>query len=201
MRLTLIALLLTGVVGCDSDRRTRPPQPPVEEPKPETGNGGEEEPTLSFEETRNAAEQGDVAAQRKLGVLYFAGNGVSKNVLEAVKWFRKAAEQGDAEAQNTLGAMYVLGEGVPEDATEAVKWYRKAAEQGDISAQTNLGVMYGEGKGVPQDYGEAYAWYSLYGQEKTALRRVKVELTPEQLTAAEKRVEELTEQINANKAK
>ena len=97
--------------------------------------------------------------------------------------------------------MYVLGEGVPEDATEAVKWYRKAAERGDISAQTNLGVMYAEGKGVPQDYGEAYAWYSLYGQEQTALRRVKAELTPEQLTAAEKRVEELTEQINANKAK
>ena len=200
MRLTLIALLLAGVVGCDSEPDDRAVIR-FEEPKPETENGGEEEPILSFEETRNAAEQGDVAAQRKLGVLYFAGNGVSKNVLEAVKWFRKAAEQGDAEAQNTLGAMYVLGEGVPEDATEAVKWYRKAAEQGDISAQTNLGVMYAEGKGVPQDYGEAYAWYSLYGQEETALRRVKAELTPEQLIVAQKRAAELTELINANKAK
>ena len=112
-----------------------------------------------------------------------------------------AAEQGDAKAQHNLGNKYRHGEGVARDDTEAVKWYRKAAEQGDISAQTNLGVMYAEGKGVPQDYGEACAWYSLYGQEKTALRRVKAELTPEQLTAAEKRVEELTEQINANKAK
>jgi len=85
MRLTLIALLLAGVVGCDSDRRTRPPQPPVEEPKLENGNGGDEELDPEFEATLKAAEQGDAAAQRKLGVLYFAGNGVSKNVLEAVK--------------------------------------------------------------------------------------------------------------------
>jgi len=200
MRLTLIALLLAGVAGCGSEPADEPGRP-VGVPKPATEDGADSKPVSEFEATLKAAEHGDAAAQRKLGVLYFAGNGVSKNVLEAVKWFRKAAEQGDAEAQNTLGAMYVLGEGVQEDATEVVKWYRKAAEQGDISAQTNLGVMYAEGKGVPQDYGEAYAWYSLYGQEKTALRRVKAELTPEQLTAAEKRVEELTEQINANKAK
>ena len=175
MRVTLIALLLAGVAGCGYG----PPfntQRPVEEPKPDTENGGDEEPQPEADSAGDNEPTSDFEASLK------------------------AAEQGDAEAQNTLGAMYVLGEGVPEDATEAVKWYRKAAEQGDISAQTNLGVMYAEGKGVPQDYGEAYAWYSLYGQETTALRRVKAELTPEQLTAAAKRVEELTEQINANKA-
>ena len=65
----------------------------------------------------------------------------------------------------------------------------------------NLGFMYEGGEGAPQDYVEAYAWLSVGGQEKWALRRVKAELTPEQLTAAEERVAELLEQLNANKAK
>jgi len=60
--------------------------------------------------------------------------------------------------------------------------------------------MYRDGEGVPHDYVEAYAWLSVGGREKWALRRVKAELTPAQLIAAEKRASELTEQINANKA-
>ena len=55
MRLTLIALLLAGVVGCyweTGNNRGRP----VEEPKLETGNGGGEELDPEFEATLKAAE-------------------------------------------------------------------------------------------------------------------------------------------------
>ncbi len=102
--------------------------------------------------------------------------------------------------------MYGRGTGVPKDDVEAVKWFRKAAEQGEAPAQWNLGVMYTFGKGVPEDYVEACAWLSIAatnGHEgaKEFLPQVKVGLTPEQLTAAEKRATELLEQINANKAK
>ena len=58
----------------------------------------------------------------------------------------------------------------------------------------------------PEDYVEAYAWWSVAatnGDEraKKNLPEAKADLTPEQLAAAEHRATELTEQINANKAK
>ncbi len=193
MRLTLIALLLAGVVGCDSDRRTRPPQPPVEEPKPDTENGGEAEPV-------------DAEEQYRLGKMYDYGDDVPIDEAKAVKWYRKAAEQGHAYAQSSLSGMYFFGRGVREDHAEGAKWTRKAADQGLPHEQYNLGSLYEYGDGLPEDDVEAYAWYSLAatnGDEdaKRELPKAKAKLTPEQLAVAEKRIEELTEQINANKAK
>ena len=199
MRLTLIALLLAGVAGCDPT------------PDPE------------FEATLKAAEQGDADAQFYLGEIYESGihaNGedVPQNYAEAMKWWLKAAEQGNAEAKFKLGLMYYDGDGVPQDYAEAMKWYRKAAEQGDAVAQLFLGYLYFEGEGVPKDDVEAYVWFSIAAintnnesdpddpdhwieEAKGIVAREKARLTPNQLIAAEKRIEELTEQINANKAK
>src|SRR5688500_9152855 len=73
------------------------------------------------------AARGDVVAQRKLGTSYYYGNGVEKNLTEAVKWWRKAAVQGDAEAQFNVGACYYNGTGVEKNLTEGVEWYRRAA--------------------------------------------------------------------------
>ena len=164
MRLTLIALLLAGVVGCD--------------PTPE-------EPVSEF----------DVTPEEPVPV-------------DSETALVDAAEQGDAETQYKLGFMYEGSDSVPEDYTEAAKWYRKAAEQGHVTAQWMLGGIYypGEDEGVPDNDVEAYAWFSVAatnGQEDLMgwLPEVKAKLTPEQLTEGQKRVEELFEQINANKAK
>ncbi len=59
--------------------------------------------SLSLEEMRVLAEQGDAAAQVALGVRYFDGEGVPQDDAEAVRWYRLAADQGDAFAQFTLG--------------------------------------------------------------------------------------------------
>ena len=116
---------------------------------------------------------------------------------------RKAAEQGHATAQFMLGVMYGLGDGVPRDAAEAAKWYLKAAEQGHAPAQSALGVLYATDTGATKDVVESYAWYSVAdahspGVLKGILSAAETALTPEQLAAGKKRVEELTEQINAN---
>lgn len=122
-----------------------------------------------------AAEQGDAAAQYRLAHLYYMGEGVPKDVVEAANWCRKAADQGLAAAQCDLGALYDHGEGVPKDSCqaaiwyrkaaeqysgeEAAFWYRKAAEQGDADAQYLIGSLYDNGEGVPKDAGEAANWY------------------------------------------
>ena len=205
MRLTLIALLLAGVVGCD---------PTPEEPVSEF-DVTPEEPVPVDSETAlvDAAEQGDAEAQYKLGFMYEGSDSVPEDYTEAAKWYRKAAEQGHVEAQYSLGDMYDDGYGVSKDDAEAVKWYRKAAEQGEYFAHRSLGDMYANGEGVPQDDIEAYARYSVlatyynaatnyrYDDANKLLREAKAKLTAGQLIAAEKRAAELTEQINAKKAK
>ena len=69
-----------------------------------------------------AANQGNVAAQTMLGVMYSEANDYTL----ALEWYRKAASQGDAMAQNNLGTMYLHGQGVSKDEAEAQKWFRKA---------------------------------------------------------------------------
>ncbi len=103
---------------------------------------------------RKAAEQGNAAAQNRLGICYNIGLGVGKDSNEAIKWYRKAAEQGNAVAQNNMGYYYYERQNY----TEAARWYRKAAEQGQIAAQSSLAELYYNGRGVAKDYAEAVKW-------------------------------------------
>jgi TPR repeat protein len=79
---------------------------------------------------REAAEEGDPAAQNKLGVFYEIGASIEQSDAEAVKWFRKAADQGHGEAMFNLGEMYEAGRGVPQNIDEATAWYKKSCEHG-----------------------------------------------------------------------
>ncbi|MGC9324019.1 MAG: tetratricopeptide repeat protein [Desulfomonilia bacterium] len=87
------------------------------------------------------AHQGDVDAQYNLGIMFYHGEGISRNYEEALKWFLLAAEQSDADAQYNLGFMYGRGEGVPKDYKKSVYWFKRAAEQGHVSAGEILEKM------------------------------------------------------------
>jgi Sel1 repeat len=108
---------------------------------------------------RPLADQGQADAQFNLGLMYYRGEGIPQNYVEAMRWCRLAADQGHAFAQSHLGTMYYKGHGVPQNFAEAAKWYRRADDQGDAFGQHNLGVMYHNGEGLPQDYAEAAKWY------------------------------------------
>jgi hypothetical protein len=116
-----------------------------------------EEPALKW--FRKSAEQGDADAQLTLGIIYYEGKGVARDLAESAKWYSKSADQGDAYAQLGLGYMYYEGKGVVLDRAEAAKWYRRSAEQGDADAQLMLGHMYYQGTGVDTDKTEAAKWY------------------------------------------
>ncbi len=125
-------------------------------------------------------------AQKTLGVMYFNGQGVAKNDVEAAKWWRKAAERGFDHAQLSLGMLYRNGYGVPQDYSEAVKWYRKAAEQGLSRAQYDLGLMYTEGRGVEADLILAYFWFSLALSNQDAPASARAEVTNDRRAVANK---------------
>lgn len=107
------------------------------------------------------AERGAAWAQVNLGLIYAQGQGVEKNIDEAMKWFRMAADQGDATAQHCLGMIFEEGRDVAPDYAKAEKWYFKAADQGMVWAQRHLGLMHLRGQGIPQDNVQAHFWLGL----------------------------------------
>ena len=69
--------------------------------------------------------------------MYHNGQGVAKDLPQAMAWYRKVADQGVAIAQDNLGWMYTTGEGVPKDFVTAYMWFNLAAAQGVENAKIN----------------------------------------------------------------
>ena len=110
---------------------------------------------------RPLANQGIAEAQFNIGNMYYDGDGVQMNLLEAADLYLLAATQGYAPAQHNLARMYERGEGVKLSTADAIKLFRLAATQGYAEAQYALGFRYDRGQGVVQDYVEAAKWYRL----------------------------------------
>jgi hypothetical protein len=77
---------------------------------------------------RNAADQGEAAAQSGLGIMYQNGQGVPQDDAEAMKWYRKAADQGDATAKKNLKA-YDRSAWLRESAKKSISFLAPTVEQ------------------------------------------------------------------------
>ncbi len=108
-----------------------------------------------------AGDLEDGVKLRRLGFMYYHGEGVRQDDKRAVELFEKAAEAGDVESTFNLGKMYEYGMSVAQDDARAAGWYRRAAELGDPAAQYNASIMYYKGQGVPLDRIEAAKWWTL----------------------------------------
>jgi TPR repeat protein len=84
------------------------------------------------------AEHGNAEAQRRIGGLYEAGQGVARSEAVALNWYRRAARQGNVKALAELGwicphqnerAQLLLG---------AEKPLLRLADAGDPEAQTTV---------------------------------------------------------------
>ena len=83
---------------------------------------------------KKAADNGHAKAQWHLGVRYFAGADVEKDLDQSEYWFKKAAEQGDVDAEYGLSGCYVA----KQDFENALHWLKKAAAQGHADAMEML---------------------------------------------------------------
>lgn len=139
---------------------------------------------------KTKASQGHVDAQYNLGVMYYQGDRVEKNVEKSTYWFQKAADQGDSEAfynllesienksmviskivtmaskgnvaaQYTLGVKYYHGDGVERNIKESIYWLEMAATKGSVNAQYNLGIMYHHGDCVLKDVEKSIYWLKM----------------------------------------
>jgi TPR repeat protein len=133
---------------------------------------------------KTEAMAGNVEAQFYLGAMHEYGDGVTRNLEEAVRWYRMGADSGDSGAQLSLGLMYFRGQGVPKEWTEAIKWCRLSAEQGNMLAQHNLAYMYAAGRsGASVDLVEAYAWWSLAAANGLGVARNRMDEVMDKMNA------------------
>jgi TPR repeat protein len=97
---------------------------------------------LDIESLLFHAQNGNPAAQARVGLMYANGDGLGRDSTKAVSFFTRAAEAGFFDAQYCLGLAYDKGRGVQVDEAKARSWYEAAARNGSASAQCNLGVLY-----------------------------------------------------------
>lgn len=84
-----------------------------------------------------------------LAGLYTTGNGVERNMKEAIKLYTLAANEGYAPAANELGNIYYEGIGVNKEFDKAAIYYRQALVNSSISQNgiTRLAEFYTKGEG------------------------------------------------------
>lgn len=106
---------------------------------------------------------GDATAEEHfaLGLAYYRGTGIQKDLALAIECFRKAAELGHANGQYSLGYAYDHGESVQANRQTALDWYLRAANQGHADAQCSLGYAYYKGDGVAKNLETAVEWYQM----------------------------------------
>ncbi len=138
----------------------------------------------ALKESTPLAEKGDADAQAILGKMYWNGQGVLKDLDQAVRWFKASASQGNADAQFFLGSFYLLPH---QDVTEGVKWLQLSAEQGNQDAQWLLGKAYLQGdKDLPRDPVQAEMWLQLAAKNnldfyQNSLRAAEGQMTADQI--------------------
>ncbi len=118
-----------------------------------------------FDKCRDAAEDGNVEAQYRLGLFHAEGKEVSRDWEIAAAWYEKSAAQGYAPAQHAIAECYAKGLGVSQSWEEAVLWYEKSAQQGNAASQMELACCYAQGIGVERSLRESEKWCRLAAEQ------------------------------------
>ena len=130
---------------------------------------------------QHLAEEGNTAAQTRLGALYVNGQGVEKDITKGLSWIMKAATQGDETARRiafklcldlvnqgdttvmyNLGYMCLNGWGGEYDTHVCLGWLENAGKIGHETSAKMLAKIYAEGMfGIAPDEEKATYWKDL----------------------------------------
>ena len=85
---------------------------------------------VHFDELSALALSGDAEAQNALGEIYYKGETVQRDYVQAVYWFREAVAQKHPAAIYNLGACYLMGHGVTKNRGIGLGFLRQADNLG-----------------------------------------------------------------------
>ena len=114
---------------------------------------------------KKSVAQGNSDAQLLLGIMYYEGKAVNKDINKGIKLITKAAKQGNIKAQVAIAGEYSKGDILEKDYEKSYKWGIKAARQGNVESQRLVGMLYAYGMGVAQDKEKAKWWLKKAAQK------------------------------------
>ncbi len=111
------------------------------------------------------AQDGNVHAKARLGMLFAQGSLGEENWEQAMIWLTQAANLNHPEAIYIVAQSYQLGRGVKKNSQDAFNWLKKAAELEYVPAQALIGVAYLNGQGVAKDLNQAKKWLTISSEK------------------------------------
>lgn len=120
------------------------------------GKQSPEQQLAEWQRDLAAAEQGDAAAQWRVGLGYLYGKtGGKVDAAEGLRWLRASAEQGNARGEEELAWQLYTGLNVARDPEQSTALLEKAATQGSLSAQVSFAGRLIHADGIPADEARA----------------------------------------------
>ncbi len=117
---------------------------------------GRRDPAKALELFFAAARGGQPQSANNVGLAYLKGEGLPRDVHQAIRWLSIAADGGVPEAQYNLGVIYLRGQGDTQDLYQGLKLTKAAADAGQIDAKKAIGRIHMTGlNNVRQDLREA----------------------------------------------
>lgn len=122
--------------------------------------------------------------------MYYYGEGVSQDYLEAKKRLTLNAMRGHAESQALLGLMYQKGQGTKIDLKKAIEWLEQSALQCNDTAQNWLSaLLWKQRKEKKDNKVRAFVWAYFSAEQKyessyPLLTKTKESLSKDELNKA-----------------
>lgn len=113
----------------------------------------------AFRLYRQAAENGHIAAQFRIGQSLIRGYGVEQNVEEGKRWLEKSANNGDPYALLSIANYYANGEIYEQNGKKAIELAQKVIKAGIMGGYQTLGYVYKNGISVSQDRKKAFSYF------------------------------------------
>ena len=110
----------------------------------------------AFKSFSRLADTGDSAAINFVGIHYYLGLGVQRDLARAAQLFEQAALASNADAQRNLGVLYLRGWGVAKDNVHAYGWLSQAERDGNKRAREYLQLV--ETQITPNQIMQARVW-------------------------------------------
>jgi TPR repeat protein len=131
-----------------------------------------------------SAGMGYLPAINELGLNYYTGNYVDKDMLKAINLWQSAERLNNPEAKIQIAAGSIFGEIKSGNITEAIKYLKESSEKGSVLAQVALGFAYENGTGLDKNKSEAVKYYRYAAQRGNRfafreLKRMYDELRPD----------------------
>jgi TPR repeat protein len=109
---------------------------------------------------RKACDGGERQGCNNLGLMYYRGEGVAKDLNRAADLYKRACDAGGPGGCLNLGLMYLRGESGPKDPNRAADLFKRGCDGNLAQACTNLGLMYARGENLTQDFNRAADLYT-----------------------------------------